>query len=181
MLTDTEVLKLIEDKKITIDPFDIKNLRAGKYDIHLGQYILEPQKKNQLIDPSDESSKPEYKKFDLKEQSFILKPKMFVLGQTNELVGLDSDVAMLLDGGTSFARLGMTIHQSALYIPPGQDPHIITLEIYNAGIWDIKLSFGLRVGKLISFRFNEKNKIESRSFNQYNGQKETTGSIFKGM
>ncbi|CAG1020429.1 dCTP deaminase [Patescibacteria group bacterium] len=181
ILTDTEILNLIQQKKITIEPFNEKHLRAGKYEVHLGQYILKPQNKGALIDPTIEGSKPEYKKFDLKEEAFILKPGMFILGQTNELIGLDSDTAMFIDGGSSIARLGLTIHQSASYIPPGQDPHIITLEIYNAGIWDVKLSFGLRIGKLITFRFNQKNKTDERSNNPYNGQKEATGSLFAKM
>lgn len=179
MLTDNEVFQLIQQQKITIDPFDTKHLKAGKYEVHLGKTILVPKEPGKLIDPLDESTKPEYETIDLKNEEFILKPGMFVLGQTIEMIGLDGDVAMMIDGSTSFARVGMSVHISASVIPPGQDPHIITLEIFNAGIWSIKLSEGLRVGKLISFKFNEKNKIEARDYNQYNGQKVTTGSIFK--
>lgn len=181
MLTDKEVLKLIQEKKITFDPFDINSLKAGRYEVHLGQFILVPKDPGKVVDPLDESTQPEYDKIDLKQQSVILKPGTFVLGQTDELVGIPADIGMLIDGSTTLARLGLTIHQSATFLAPGQDPHVITLEFYNAGIWDIKLTYGMRIGKILAFRFSEKNVIEARSYNHYNGQKEATGSIFKRM
>ena len=180
MLTDRQIKKLVADKKVTIAPYDENNVMAGKYNIHLGRYLLKPLNQGGVIDFDNIETQPKYEKLDLKEESFILEPGQFVLGQTNEEIGLSSDVGMFLDGSTSFARVGVTIHQSAFFIPPVQDPHIITLEFYNAGPWRVKLSYLLRVGKLIAFSYSEANKISAKMYNRYNGQKETTGSILMG-
>lgn len=44
MLTDKQIKGLIKVNKVTIEPYDEKNLKAGKYDIHLGRYILIPKR-----------------------------------------------------------------------------------------------------------------------------------------
>lgn len=179
MLTDNQIKKLIDLEKLKIEPFDGKNLKASRYDIHLGRYILKPKNVIEVMDLSDPRIQPEYEKIDISEDDFMLNPGDFVLGQTLEMLELDSDIGIFIDGSTTPARLGITIHQSATFVPPGQDSHIITLEIFNAGPWKVKLPYNLRIGKLIFFKTSEKNKISTKAHNRYNGQKETTGAIIQ--
>jgi dCTP deaminase len=179
ILTDGEIKELIRLGKIVVEPHDDKQVIAGKLRLHLGQYVLIPQANSLVLDPTDPNSQPQYKQFDLVKEPYILKPKEFVLGQTLETIRLSANVGMLLDGATTLARLGLTVHQSSMYIPPGQDAHIITLEIYNVGPWEIKLSYGLRIGKLIAFKFSKDNLIETKEYNPYNGQQVATGAIFE--
>jgi dCTP deaminase len=179
MLTDGEIKDLIKRKSITIKPYDEKCIKAGKYDIHLGRYILVPEEPLKLINPADSTIQPSYKRKDITKKGYILEPGKFILGQTLEVIGLSSDVGMFIDGSTTMARLGLTIHLSSSFIPPGQDPHIITLEIFNAGIWKIKLTHNLRIGKLIMFKYQKSNMIEAKTFNKYNGQKEPIGAVIK--
>jgi dCTP deaminase len=179
MLTDTQIKQLIKEGKISITPFNESDIKAGKYDIHLGSTLLLPQRLDAVINPKDPTIQPEYKKVDISENSFILKPGAFVLGQTLEVIGLSADVGMFLDGSTTLARLGVTVHLSSSFIPPGQDPHIITLEIFNAGLWQIELSTNLRIGKLLVFTYDSDNEIATRTFNRYNGQQEVTGAKIK--
>lgn len=177
MLTDRQIKNLILEKKILIEPYDEKNCRAGKYDIHLGQYLLVPSNPGQLIDPAQPTIQPTYQRIDLLEEPYILAPGQFVLGQTHERIGLHTTIGMLIDGSSTVARLGMTIHQTSTFIPPGQDPHIITLEIANVGPWPLKLTHRLRIGKVVIFEFSQENEVSSKSFNRYNGQQHTTGAI----
>lgn len=178
MLTDTQIKTLLDNKKISVSDFDESNLKAGKYDIRLGHIILKPKNIGEVIDPVSPRAKPEYEKVDIAQDGFyILKPGEFVLGQTHELIGLDSDVGMLLDGNTTLARLGLMIHMTAMFINPGQDPGIITLEMFNAGPWQIKLSYKMIMGKLLVFQYSENNKISNKSYNKYNAQKETVGAL----
>ncbi|MDO8429444.1 MAG: dCTP deaminase [Candidatus Daviesbacteria bacterium] len=179
MLTDKQIKRLIKQRNISVEPFDEKNVKAGKLDIHLGQFILKPKSSTKVIDPQQLNFNPEYTKYDLMKDGYILKPGEFILGQTLELIGLDSNTGMFLDGSTTMARLGLTIHQSSMFVPPGQDPHILTLEILNSGIWKVRLSYKLRVGKVVVFRYSENNTTDAKVFNQYNGQKEVTGAIFR--
>lgn len=177
MLTDNQIKKLVKQKKIIIDPYDENQVMYGKYDVHLGPLLLIPKNVSEVIDP--EKPACEFEKYDLTSGSFIFNPGQFILGQTLEFVGTNSDIGMFIDGRSTLARLGMTVHLSSAFIPPGQDPGIITLEMYNAGPWKIKLYYKVRVGKLIIFKYSEENKITSKSRNRYNGQSEVTGAKAK--
>lgn len=178
MLSDIDIKEQIDLGNISIDPFMGENLHAGKYDVHLGRFLLKPLASDDVVDPNDKATVPEYKKLDLDESSHVIKPGEFILGQTVEKIGLAAGIGMFVDGRSTLARLGLTIHQSATYIPAGQDPHIITLEIFNAGVWQVKLTNNMHIGKLIAFKFDQANAIEEKESNPYNGQKETTGAIF---
>jgi dCTP deaminase len=179
MLTDGQIKECLKAGKITIDPFIEGGAKAGKYNVHLGKTLLVPTNENELIDPTDPTKSPQYKKIDLETQEFILQPKQFVLGQTYELIGLDADVGMLIDGATTLARIGLSIHQSATFINPGQDPNIITLEIFNAGPWQIKLTNKMRIGRLLVFKYTQPNEIKAKDYSPYRSQKETTPAIFR--
>jgi len=176
MLSDKQIKKLIHLKKVTVTPYDESNLKAGKYDVHLGRYVLIPKKTKKIVDLYYPKFQPQYGREDISKKSFILNPGQFILGQTLEVIGLDSDIGMFIDGSTTMARLGILIHLSSTFIPPGQDPHIITLEIFNAGAWKVALSYKVKVGKLLVFKYSEKNAIAAKTFNRYNGQREATGA-----
>ncbi len=179
MLTDKQIRNAIETGKLKIEPFDEKSLKASRYDIRLGKYILIPKNTSKTIDLTNPDVQPEYDKVDITKTGYTLNPGDFVLGQTDELLTLDSDIGIFIDGSTTAARLGLSIHQCSTFIPPGQDAHIITLELLNGGPWKIKLSYKLRIGKLIIFQTSEKNTIPTKVYNRYNGQKETTGAVIK--
>lgn len=178
MLTDHEILEFIKARRLIIDPFDETKLRSGKCEVQLGRYVLIPEKTERIIDPADETGEPPYRKIDIKENPYVMTPGTFILAQTDEKIGLDGDFSMYIDGRSTLARLGLSIHQTSTYIPPGQDPHIITLELFNAGIWSIRLSYKMHIGHLNIFKFSSKNTVEARHYNQYNGQSEVTGAIF---
>lgn len=178
MLSDIGIKEQIDSGNISIEPFAAENLLAGNYKVHLGPSILKPIPSTKIVDPNDKSTVPEYEKLNLEETSYVLQPGEFILGQTAEKIGLNSSIGMFIDGRSTLARLGLTIHQSANYIPAGQDPHIITLEIYNAGIWQVKLTNNMRIGKLVVFKFEQANAIPEKKSNPYNGQQETTGAKF---
>src|SRR5260221_11724 len=109
MLSDNQIKELLRKGKITIEPDDEKHIKAGKYNLHLGRFILVPKDMEQIIDPANPVVQPIYRKKDISKEGFILEPKKFVLGQTLEIIGLDADIGMLLDGSSTLARLGITI------------------------------------------------------------------------
>lgn len=73
--------------------------------------------------------------------TFLLKPGEFVLAQTLERVYIPSDLLGLVEGRSSYARIGITVHVTAPKIDPGFNAHI-TLEMANFG----KLPVNLRAG-----------------------------------
>ncbi len=178
-LTDQQIKSLVQSGKVKIEPYSESLVRAGRYDIHLGQFLLLPKPTTTVLDPGNPTVQPEYERINLKSNSFTLQPGQFVLGQTLEKLTLAPDVGMFLDGSSTLARLGVSIHQAANFIPPGQDAHVITLEIMNVGPWQIKLSYKLRMGKLMVFTYSKDNVVSTRDFNRYNHQSETTGALLK--
>lgn len=75
---------------------------------------------------------------------FFLHPAELALAMTIESVTLPNDLVGWLDGRSSLARLGLTVHVTAHRIDPGWHGCIV-LEFYNSG----KLPLALRPGMLI--------------------------------
>lgn len=178
ILTDSQIKDRIEKKEISITPFEETQVESGNYRIRLGAKILIPKKGMRVNLKNFSNSKENlYDDFDLSGNDYILKPGEFILAQTLELISLKNNIAALLDGRSTFARLGVTIHQSSQYIAPGQDPHAITLELFNASPFEIELSYGVEAGKLIFFEFSEDNDRGYKEYGVYLGNKTTTGAV----
>lgn len=79
---------------------------------------------------SDEHGKPE---------SFDLDPTEFVLAMTYETVKVPNDMIALVEGRTTYARVGLSMHQTAPWIQPGFEGPII-LEVRNSGPLTIVLT-----------------------------------------
>jgi len=91
MLTDIQIKKYIKSARIRITPFDEKLVKTSSYQIRLGNTLLIPEN-GQLIDLKNPDEQPRYKKVELTEEGYILKPKEFILGQTLEKIAMDSDI-----------------------------------------------------------------------------------------
>ena len=86
-----------------------------------------------------------------------IRPGDFVLGITYERVTLplESGIAARVEGRSSLARIGLTVHLTAPTIQAGWTGRI-TLEMVNQGPWPIKLRpYELRVCQLIFERVGE--------------------------
>jgi dCTP deaminase len=77
----------------------------------------------------------------VEQDQFLLQPNNFVLAQTMEKICIPHDVVGLVEGRSSWARMGITIHVTAPKIDPGFEAQI-TLEMFNFG----KLPINLRAG-----------------------------------
>jgi dCTP deaminase len=174
MLTDKEILAEIENGNITIDPFDQSKIAPAAYYFTLGRYLLLPNP-NQRINPTG-GDDPTYTKVDLQENSYIIKPNEFLLGQTHELITLGNSIGMFLDGRTTLARLGLTVHKTASFIHPGHSKSIITLEFKNNGNHEIELVNGMDIGKGIFFKSVNPSSIAYKDMGIYSSQTEVMGA-----
>lgn len=75
-------------------------------------------------------------------ETFLLEPSKFVLAQTLERVSMPSSLMGFVEGRSSYARFGITVHATAPKIDPGFTGHI-TLELANFG----KIPITLRAGQ----------------------------------
>jgi dCTP deaminase len=174
MLVDNQIREEIKNGNIHINPYNEENISPAAYYFALGKTLLTPnegQKVSVVRGPN-----PTYAKIDLSQNTYVIKPGEFILGQTHEELSLGNNIGMLIDGRTSIARLGLTIHKTATFIQPGHSSSIITLEIYNTGNIEIELSYKMPIAKGIFFKSS---KPSDKSYNEsgiYPLQKETMGA-----
>lgn len=88
------------------------------------------------------------KTIDISQDSYHLKPNEFILGSTYEYVEIPRYLCGQIDGKSSLARLGVSIHQTGGYIDAGFRGNI-TLEIYNASDKTFELFHGMSICQMI--------------------------------
>jgi dCTP deaminase len=78
----------------------------------------------------------------VEQDTFRLLPGNFVLAHTLEKVCIPDDLVGLVEGRSSWARVGISIHVTAPKIDPGFDA-TITLEMFNFGKIPVELRAGI--------------------------------------
>jgi dCTP deaminase len=68
-----------------------------------------------------------------------LQSNEFILAQTYERVWIPNNLIALVEGRSTYARVGLSMHQTAPWIQPGWNGQI-TLEIRNSGPLEIELT-----------------------------------------
>lgn len=74
-----------------------------------------------------------------KRETFTLEPNEFVLAMTHERISMPNHLIGLVEGRSTYARVGLAMHQTAPWIQPGWAGQI-TLEIRNSGPLRIDLT-----------------------------------------
>jgi dCTP deaminase len=87
-----------------------------------------------------------------KRNTFCLEPEEFILTMTYESVTIPRNLIGLVEGRSTYARLGLSMHQTAPWIQPGWSGRIV-LEIKNHGPARVELTPLLdRPCQLVFFR-----------------------------
>lgn len=74
-----------------------------------------------------------------KKRTYVLDPGEFILAQTYEHIYMPRNLIAMVEGRSTYARVGLSMHQTAPWIQPGWDGQI-TLEIRNSGPLRIELT-----------------------------------------
>lgn len=74
-----------------------------------------------------------------KKQSYCLEPNEFVLALTHERIKMPRNLIAMVEGRSTYARVGLSMHQTAPWIQPGWGGQI-ALEIRNSGPLRIDLT-----------------------------------------
>lgn len=89
-------------------------------------------------------------------QSFPLHPGEFVLAMTYESIKVPRDMIALIEGRSTYARVGLSMHQTAPWIQPGWSGPVV-LEMMNNGPLTIELTPRIdRPCQLAFFRLTSK-------------------------
>ncbi len=159
ILTRSEILKNIEAGEIMISPFNEKFCTVNSYDVHLGRTLK--RYVNEVVDPDGYNPVISW---DIPDEGYILYPGQFVLGVTQEFTYTHNHVPFI-EGCSSLARLGLSIHQTA-----GRG------DIGFSGHWTLELSCkmpiilreGMRIGQLIYFEKKGDVDVSYQKVGRYN-------------
>ncbi len=150
-LSDRDLLSAIGKGALKVEPFDPEKINPGSIDFSLGTVFrifkyypmleIDPKNRDGLEEMTETVEVPVG-------QVFILKPRALVLGTTLEKIGLSPGHVGFIEGKSSYARLGVSIHVTAGFIHPGSYG-LQTLEIKNLTDNPIRLYPGARICQII--------------------------------
>jgi dCTP deaminase len=149
ILSDRDIVAALESGRIKIDPApDLeRQLGSVSVDFRLGTtFMMFEHSRHSYIDPRHPQSIGEaMRTIEVPEdEPFIMQPGDFALASTIESLELPDDLLGRLEGRSSIARLGITVHSTAAVFEPGW-VGTATMELNNLGRMAVALYPGMRV------------------------------------
>jgi dCTP deaminase len=168
ILSDKTIKELIDSKQIIILPeFSHKDIRPVGIRLHLGHEILLP-KPEQTVDLSGTDG-IDYEKIVISDDGYILKPNQFILGTSYERFQVPRDIVCYIEGRSTIARLGLSIHCTSGIIDGNfDDPRTVVFEMKNIGPTNLIIKPKLALAMLTFSKLSA--TIEQNSQEQYKGQ-----------
>lgn len=154
-LSEHEIWMELRVGHLEVEPLDITQVKAASIDLKLGEvarvYNSPPGGVHLKLSEVDVTAFLDMagKEVNLRETPVELKHGDYVvIGYTAERIKLPSFLIGRLEGRSSFARLGLSIHNTAPTIQPGFNGQI-ALELTNNGPYALTLEPGLVICQLI--------------------------------
>jgi dCTP deaminase len=139
VLSDGTIRRLVEEGRITIDPWDPGRVQPASVDLLLGtSFRVFHNHRVAAIDLRDPPTNLTEQVEIAGDEAFVIHPGEFVLGRTLEYVELPEDLVARIEGKSSLGRLGLIVHATAGFVDPGFKG-TLTLEITNLTRVPIKL------------------------------------------
>ena len=173
---DKQIRAMIQCSKIKIEPYDEDSINPNSYDLHLGNNF-QISKQNGGINPYGQRTVE--KAFYEKTCSELwIQPGEFILGRTEEKILLPADIVGSVEGKSSLARLGLSIHQTGGWIDAGFSG-TITLELHNCSPNMVLLSAGMPIAQIVFFNTLPAEKpYGKRESSKYQNQESATLSRY---
>jgi dCTP deaminase len=150
ILSRPEIQEAIERGEIKFSPpLDERQLGDASVDLRLG-FKFTKLKKSDVIIPLAKGIKQisdtglwHEETFQLedkfgKRRAYCIEPDEFILAQTYEHIWIPRNLIGRVEGRSIYARLGLSMHETAPWLQPGWDGQI-TLEIRNSGTLRLEL------------------------------------------
>jgi dCTP deaminase len=177
ILVDWQIRDRIARGFIRLDPYDEKFVQPNSIDIRLGNHFVWYTPGAQVIDPYDKESVV----FGVEEteaDSFVIRPGAFVLARSLECIGLPDNIVATIEGKSSIARLGVTLHQTGGWIDAGFRG-TITLEMCNVNLRPVKVHAGMPIGQLVFYTTERaQNPYDKKEDAKYLDQRQATLSRY---
>lgn len=181
ILSDQDILREIDAGHLKFDPMiELDQISTSSIDLRLANVFTVPNKPKcgvtLTIDPGAISPEGVFDDYAEKVsipsgEKFEVKPGDFVLGYTLERIALPNYLAARIEGRSSMARFGVSVHQSAPTVHAsfaGQ----LRLEISNVGPFTVRLEPGMRFCQLIVEKLSSPSQSPPKS--QWQGQAAST-------
>jgi dCTP deaminase len=149
ILVDWQIRDRIVRGFISIEPYDPKLVQPNSLDIRLGSHFVWYKPGEGVIDPYNQKTITSGVE-EARAESFVLQPGQFVLAETLECIGLPDNIVATIEGKSSIARLGVTLHQTGGWIDAGFRG-TITLEMCNVNSRPVKVHAGMPIGQLVFY------------------------------
>jgi dCTP deaminase len=183
ILSDRDIREALASGRIRIDPpIDLEqHLGSCSVDFRLGNtFMVFEHSKYSYIDPRQRQSIGDSMRTIViaDDEPFIMQAGDFALASTVESLELPDDLLGRLEGRSSIARLGITVHSTAAVFEPGWTG-TATMELSNLGRMAVALYPGMRI---CSFTFQQLTSpvqvpYRAKIGNKYAGQSEPRASL----
>lgn len=145
ILSDKDILKLVEEERLVIEPFeDIdRQVQPASVDLRLSTEFYQFEENPDIkIEPNGTTPSDVGEPLNHPNGGDLeLKPGDFVLGSTVETIDLPDDICGVLFGRSGLGRLGVVSYVGAGFVNPGWRGRL-TLELVNHGPHTIVLKPG---------------------------------------
>ena len=148
VLSDGTILRLVEEGRIRIDPWDPKLVQPASIDLRLGDsFRVFHNHRATAIDLRDPPANLTEEVVVPPGEPFVIHPGEFCLGRTLESVRIPDDIVARIEGKSSLGRLGLIVHATAGFCDPGFEG-TLTLELNNLTRVPIRLYPDLPIAQL---------------------------------
>ena len=159
ILSDRTLKRLIEEGTLKVEPFSEELIQCSSLDLRLG-YQIARYRVRDFLDVKRQNWETVIE--EITDEGFFIQPKEFVLATTLEYVELPPDLTAFVEGRSSLGRLGLFI-ENAGWVDAGFKGQL-TLELFNANSYPIKLYPKMRICQLVFA------KLDAKPLNPYNGK-----------
>lgn len=199
ILSDNDIITAVARDVVDLDPWRLGQLNPASYDLTLGPELLVAEwappwsspygrLTAQPLDLADVASQPPYLKpvnlryqhadGDAQTRPYTMQPGEFLLASTVERVTLPTTVAARVEGKSSLARVGLSVHVTGGFIDPGFSGQI-TLEMVNMLHRPLILHAGMRIAQIAFMLMNGAVVKSYARSGRYQNQSGPTLSRFK--
>ncbi len=150
VLTGERILEEIAQGRLKIEPFSADQIGPASIDFHLGAELRIPARNGtEPIDVGSGDGKAEGRtKVVRMDPDFVLAPGETVHGITRERLCLPPDLCAWIEGRSSIARLGLTVHVTSGFVHPGVSNHQV-LEMTNLSRSPLRLRPDIRICQVV--------------------------------
>lgn len=148
VIAQSELLKLIREGIIKIEPFKESQIGPASVDLHVGSTFIIYKNVGDIFHVNDNADFTDITEEITINDYFVLKPGQSVLALTEERITLPDNICGRLEGRSRFARLGLLVHITASFMHPGINNHQV-LEMYNASPVSLAIHSGTKICQFI--------------------------------